>query len=224
MASGQESPTGAAARQLREMWEHKTGDRLGPSWDPAFMDWIKKWGVGLVADAVQLVAVTGYSEHGEHQQPNFRDVPRFAAVQQADEVERGMLDCYLVRGRMRKKFFCGDSDETILSLLRRALRAGIFGPAMHRAIAENNTLEDCFAEIGIDQIEFRIAMGHPIVDVPTIGCVFIREDEPEWRLWDAYLRRTTGKGAPMNKNFGWFFPTRMPPVDDPPKDRKRYSI
>jgi hypothetical protein len=95
---------------------------------------------------------------------------------------------------------------------------------MHRAVDENNTLEDCFADLGIDQTEFRIAMGHPIVDVPAAGRVFVRENEPEWHLWDAYLRRTTGKGAPMNKNFGWFFPTRIPPVDDPPKGRKRRKI
>jgi hypothetical protein len=43
MASSHESPTLAAARQLREMWEHKTGDRLGPTWDLAFLDWITKW-------------------------------------------------------------------------------------------------------------------------------------------------------------------------------------
>lgn len=221
MASSEEFATATAARQLREMWERKTGERLGPAWDPAFLDWIKKWGYSLVADAVQSVAASGYSEDDERQPPNIRDVPRYAAVEQADEAEPGMGQCYLVRGKMRTKFFCRDSDEDVLRLLRTALRAGVRPSAMHKAVAENNTLEDCFGDLDIGRTEFRIAMGHPIFDAPVKGRVFIRFDEEEWKLWDSHKRKTTGKGLPMNKDFGWFFPTRLPPTDGPPKRRSR---
>jgi len=224
MASSQENQSAGAARQLREMWEHKTGDRLGPAWDPAFLDWIKKSGFGLVADAVQAAAVSRYSEDGERQTPNISDVPRYAAVLQAEAAEPGMLDCYLVRGRMRKKFYSHDSDDEILALLKAAMRAGVPASEMRRAVDENDTLEDCCASFGVDRTEFRIAMGHPIVDLPVRHRVFIREDEWEWQLWDSHLRKTTGKGAPMNKHFGWYFPTRVPPVDDPPKSRSRSRV
>jgi hypothetical protein len=224
MASSQEIQLAASASQLREMWEHKTGERLGPGWDSAFLDWIKRWGFGLVADAVQSVAASGYSEDGEHRPPNVRDVPRYAAVEQAEEAEPGMRDCYWVRGHMRKKFLSRDSDGEVLALLKAAMRAGIPASEMYRAVEENNTLEDCFAALGVDRTEFRRAMGHPIVDLPTRHRVFIREDEREWQLWDSHLRKMTGKGAPMNKYFGWYFPTRVPPVDAPPKSRSRNRL
>src|SRR5438105_658252 len=137
MASGQEFATGAAARQLREMWEHKTGDRLGPAWDMAFLDWIKKSGFPLVADAIQRVAASRHSEDGKRVPPNVGDVPKYAVVLQADETEPGMLDCYLVRGRMRKKFYCEEDDGDILALLRSAMRAGIRTSEMHSAVEEN---------------------------------------------------------------------------------------
>jgi hypothetical protein len=89
MTSGQEFPTGPAARQLREMWEHKTGDRLGPAWDPAFSDWIKKSSFSLVADAIQRVAAPRYSEDGKRVAPNLGEVPKYAVVLQADEAEPG---------------------------------------------------------------------------------------------------------------------------------------
>jgi hypothetical protein len=41
--------------------------------------------------------------------------------------------------------------------------------------------------------------------------VFIRESDPEWPLWQAHLRRTIGRGSPINRQFGWYFPTRLPP-------------
>jgi hypothetical protein len=66
----------------------------------------------------------------------------------------------------------------------------------------------------MDRGEFRVAMGHPVVDLRPRDRVFIKEDDPEWPIWNAYLRKTTGRGAPMNKHFGWFFPSRLPPVDD----------
>jgi hypothetical protein len=224
MASSQEFQLAPSARQLREMWEHETGERLGPAWDPAFLDWIKRYSFPLVADAVQRVVAPRYSEDGERLSPNIGDVPKYAIVLRADEAEPGMLDCYLVRGRMRKKFYCDEDDGDVLALLRTAMRAGVHASEMHRAVDDNNTLEDCFTALGVDRTEFRIAMGHPIVDRPARHQVFIREDEPEWRLWDSHLRKTTGKGAPMNKQFGWHFPTRVPSLDEPPKRRSRSRI
>jgi hypothetical protein len=120
---------------------------------------------------------------------------------------------------MRKKFYCHDSDDTVLALLRTAMRAGVPASKMTRAVVENNSLEDCFTDLSIDPTEFRLAMGHPIIDLPAKRRFFIREDQPEWRLWDDYLRKTTSKGAPM-VNFGWYFPTKVPPVDEP-KGRSR---
>jgi hypothetical protein len=224
MDSSQEMQSPAAARQLREIWEYKTSDRLGPAWDAAFFDWIKRYGFPLVADALQLVAAPRFSEDGQRLPPNVRDVPRYAAVEGAEAAEPGMRDCYLVRGQMRKKFYSSDSDDEVLALLKDAMRAGVNAFEMYRAVDESDTLEDCFAALGIDRMEFRIAMGHPIVDLPVRHLVFIREDEPEWRLWDSYLRKTTGKGAQMNKRFGWYFPTRVPPVGGAPKRQSPSDI
>ena len=224
MASGEELPSGAAARQLRKMWEYKTGARLGPAWDPAFHGWIERSGFPLVADAVQLVVVPRYDENGKRVSPIVTEVPKYAVVLQEDEAEPGMRECYLVRGLMRKKFYCEEQDDEILDLLRRAMRAGVTPSHMRNAVAENDVLEDCFATLGIDRTEFRIAMGHPIVDRPARHLVFIRESDPEWPLWDAYLRKTTGKGAPMNKHFGWYFPSRLPPAVGPTKRRSRGRV
>lgn len=209
----------AQARTLREMWEQKTGDYLGPAWDGAFADWLRRWGSGLVADAVQLVVASRYSEDGERFAADVRDVPKYAAVEYAEECKPGIRECYLVRGRMRKKFFCDDQDEAVLNLLRVLMEAGVMPAEMNRAVDECLTLEDAFAMLGVDRVEFRIAMGHPIMDVPLRDRVFIREEEDEWRLWDRYLRETTGKGAPINRNFGWFFPSRLPPIVHPKKVR-----
>jgi hypothetical protein len=211
--------TPGAVRQLRDMWENKTAARkpLGPGWDAAFADWIAKFGFGLVADAVQRASVAGYSEDGERLRSNIRDVPKYAAVQQADEKEPGMRNCYLVRGRMRQKFFCEEHDSEVLSFLRRAMRAGVSASDMHRAVDENNTLEDCFVSMGIDRFEFRIAKRHPIVDLPSRGQVFISEKDPEWRIWEAYWRRTKRVGLPLNRYFGWFFPSRLPPTESKSK-------
>lgn len=92
---------------------------------------------------------------------------------------------------------------------------------MHDAVDENYTLEDCFAAIGIERWEFRVAMGHPIVDIKRSDQVFIREQDREWRLWDDHLRRTTGRGSPINRQGGWYFPSRLPPSDAPSKKIKR---
>jgi hypothetical protein len=211
--------TPGAVRQLCEMWENKTAAKwpLGPRWEAAFAEWITKFGFSLVADAVQRASDAGYSEDGERLPPNIRDVPKYAAVQQADEREPGMLNCYLVRGRMRLKFFCEEHDGEVLSLLRRAMRAGVSASAMRQTVDENNTLEDCFVSMGIDRFEFRTALGHSIVDLPLNGQVFIRENDPEWPVWGAFWRKTRGVGLPMNNHFGWFFPSRLPPTEPPSK-------
>jgi hypothetical protein len=93
------------------------------------------WAV-LVADAVQRASVVGYSEDGERLPPNIRDVPKYAAVDQAEDGEPGMRDCYFARGRMRQKFYYEEDDNEVLSLLRRAMRAGVSPSEMHQAIDE----------------------------------------------------------------------------------------
>lgn len=203
------------------MWERKSDFRLGAGWNNAFADWIKNFGFALVADAVQMASVAGYSEDGERLPPDIRDVPKYATVERAEEREPGMRDCYFVRGRMRLKFYYEEDTNEVLGLLKRVMRAGVSRSAMHQAVDESNTLEDCFVALGIDRFEFRIAMGHSVVDLAPKSKVLVREQDPEWPAWNSYLLRTTGKGAQMNKNFGWYFPTRMPPSDDPPKGRSR---
>jgi hypothetical protein len=127
--------------------------------EAALAEWIEKFSFGLVADSVQRVSVAGYSDEGERLLPNIRDVPKYAAVQQADEREPGMRHCYLVRGRMHLKFFCEEGDSEVLSLLKKVKRAGVSPSAMHDAVDESNTLEDCFVSMGIERFEFRTAMG-----------------------------------------------------------------
>jgi hypothetical protein len=220
---GANSEWAGAAHQLRRMWEHKAWDNepLGPGWSDAFVDWIEKFGFGRVADAVQLTPAPRFSEDGKRLPPDIRDVPKYAAVERAEDREPGMKACYLIRGRMRLKFYYEESDNEVLGLLRRAMRAGVSLSAMNDAVDNNTTLEDCFVEMGIDRTEFRIAMGHPIVDLRSKGRVFVREEDPEWRLWDAYLRRWTGKSAPISRQGGWYFPSRVPPTEPPPKKAKR---
>jgi hypothetical protein len=44
------------ARQLHEMWWHKTGEWLDPEiWDPVFAGLIKEFGQPVLADAIQRV-------------------------------------------------------------------------------------------------------------------------------------------------------------------------
>jgi hypothetical protein len=151
--NSEEEVSDGAVRQVREMWEFKTDQRLGPRWNAAFADWIKKFGLAQVTDAVQRAAVIRYSDDGERTLPNVINIPKYATVEQADDNEPGMRQCY-----------ADHDDGDVLSLLRRALRAGVSSSAMHEAVDENNTLEDCFVSLGIDRVEFRIAMGQSIVD------------------------------------------------------------
>lgn len=88
-----------------------------------------------------------------------------------------MRDCYLVRGRMRSEFHCEAEDHEVLELLRRVMRAGVSFTAMNAAVDRNSTLEDRFLDMGIDRVEFRVAMGHPIIDVgaPQGRCLSARK-------------------------------------------------
>ena len=98
------------------------------------------------------------------------------------------------------------------------MRRGMSAATMHAAVTRNETFEGCCGDLGVGAVEFRHIFGGELL--PVEEKVFIRENEPEWRLWDAYLRRTTGKGPPMNQRFGWFFPSKVPPPDEPAR-RKR---
>lgn len=155
---------------------------------------------------MQLASAPRFSEDGKRLPPDIRDVPKYAAVERVEDREPGMKTCYLIRGRMRLKFYYEESDNEVLGLLRRAMRAGVSLSAMNDAVDNTTTLEDCFVEMGIDRTEFRIAMGHPIVNLRSTRRFFVREEYPEWRLWDAYLRRWTGKGAPISRQVAGIFP------------------
>jgi hypothetical protein len=50
--------------------------------------------------------------------------------------------------------------------------------------------------------------------------VHIRENTPEWRCWQRYLAATKGKGTPVDNRGGWWFPSKLPPLETetlPPK-------
>ena len=164
-----------------------------------------------------------FSEGGKRRPPDIRDIPKFAAVEKAEEREPGMRGCYRVRGRMRKKFYCTENDDDVLALLRRLLRDGVSPTAMHQAVDGADTIEECFVSLGLDRVEFRIAMGQSIDDVLSKRLILIREEDPEWRLWDTHWRRTRGTSLPMNKQFGWYVPSRLPPADPPTKRAARQT-
>jgi uncharacterized protein YdaU (DUF1376 family) len=48
------------------------------------------------------------------------------------------------------------------------------------------------------------------------GQVRIQIDDPQWEPWQAHLRKTTGRGSPQDKAFGWSFPSLWPPGYVPP--------
>ena len=58
----------------------------------------------------------------------------------------------------------------------------------------------------------------PVPIKPSIGGeviapqkVHVKQDTPQWEAWQAYLRKTTGKGSPSDRNFGWYFESEWPP-------------
>jgi hypothetical protein len=79
----------------------------------------------------------------ERQPPNIRSVPAYAAVEHAEAAEPGMRDCYLVRGRMRTKFYGGDDGE-IMAVLREVMRTGMSASAMHKAVDDTRLLHGSF--------------------------------------------------------------------------------
>jgi hypothetical protein len=127
MISSDSEVSPAAARQLQEMWEFKAVSErpLGPGWTAAFADWVNKFGFGRVADAVQMASAPRFADDGKRLPPDIRDVPKYAAVERADEREPGMKECYFTRGRMRLKYYYEEDDNEVLKLLRRAMRAGV---------------------------------------------------------------------------------------------------
>lgn len=70
-----ETEISAAARQLRETWENKTCRYLGSGWDDAFANWIRKFGIGRVEDAMQMAAAPRFTEDGERLSPDIRGRP-----------------------------------------------------------------------------------------------------------------------------------------------------
>jgi hypothetical protein len=90
-------------------------------------------------------------------------------------------------------------------------KKGVPADDMHTAVEENDTLRDCLAAIGIDPKEYG-DLGRQ-----TCELIFVRGDTPAFKLWDAYSRKQTGRGVPMNSRFGWYFPSELPPSDGSPK-------
>jgi hypothetical protein len=201
-------------RRVREIWEGKTGEWLSKKWDAAIAKWITEFEFSLVIDAIS--AVVGYAHRfdatlppSKRPVPSILDVPKFAFVLRADEKEPGMLDCYLLRGRIMTKFLYVDPNDMI-TILAAAMRGGMSIGAMRRAVDNNETLEGLCTALGVENFEYQeMFCGPPTIEQKN---VFIREDQPEWRAWQSYLLNTTGTGSPMNKQFGWRFPTQWPPV------------
>jgi hypothetical protein len=56
--------------------------------------------------------------------------------------------------------------------------------------------------------------------------VYIREGTPEWRAWQRHLVATTGRGTPMDSRGGWYFPSKLPPLEaeTPPKAHAHSSL
>ena len=202
-------------RRVREMWEHKTGQWLSKKWDAAIAKWITEFEFSLVTR--RYLGCCGLCASlrcdsalpSKRPVPSILDVPKFAFVLRADEKEPGMLDCYLLRGRIIAKFLYVDPNEMI-TILAAAMRDGMSIGAMSRAVDDNETLEGLCIALGVENFEYQeMFCGPPTIEQKN---VFIREDQPEWRAWQSYLLNTTGTGSPMNKQFGWRFPTQWPPV------------
>jgi uncharacterized protein YdaU (DUF1376 family) len=48
-------------------------------------------------------------------------------------------------------------------------------------------------------------------DVSAVQKVHVKADTPEWEAWQTYRKKTTGKGTPTDKRFGWYFDSLWPP-------------
>jgi uncharacterized protein YdaU (DUF1376 family) len=53
-------------------------------------------------------------------------------------------------------------------------------------------------------------------EVSAIQKVHVKADTPQWEAWQTYRKKTTGKGTPTDKHFGWYFDSewlsRHPPA------------
>ena len=201
---------GAIARQLHEMWWHKTGQWLEPEvWDPIIENWVKQFRQPVLADAIQRVVATAVLKRSV---PDVENVPKFAKVLQADDKEPGMGDCYLVRGKIRLKYrMVEEEDPKLLEVLANAMRRGVTAAAMYEAVAQQNTLRDCLFAMGIDPNEYQD------LGKQKDGLIFLDGNSLEFLLWDAYTRKMTGRGVPLNSLGGWYFPTKLPPPYDATK-------
>jgi uncharacterized protein YdaU (DUF1376 family) len=41
--------------------------------------------------------------------------------------------------------------------------------------------------------------------------VHVKTETPQWEAWQIYCKKTTGKGTPTDKHFGWYFDSEWPP-------------
>jgi uncharacterized protein YdaU (DUF1376 family) len=41
--------------------------------------------------------------------------------------------------------------------------------------------------------------------------IHVKFDTPQWKAWQEYLKKSTGKGTPTDKHFGWYFDSEWPP-------------
>jgi len=55
-------------------------------------------------------------------------------------------------------------------------------------------------------------------EVSATQKVHVKMDTPQWKAWQVHLKKTTGKAAPCDKNFGWHFDSEWPPGYLRPED------
>jgi uncharacterized protein YdaU (DUF1376 family) len=76
------------------------------------------------------------------------------------------------------------------------------------SLSQSYTKKDArYAARGSDNFDLKEAKKSSLVG----GSVHVQIDTPQWAAWQAHLRKTTGKGSPQDKSFGWSFPSLWPP-------------
>lgn len=48
-------------------------------------------------------------------------------------------------------------------------------------------------------------------DANVVPKIHVKMGTPQWEAWQEYKKKTTGKGTPTDKNFGWYFDSEWPP-------------
>jgi hypothetical protein len=48
-------------------------------------------------------------------------------------------------------------------------------------------------------------------EVSAMQKVHVKADTLQWEAWQTYRKKTTGKGTPIDKRFGWYFESEWPP-------------